>query len=157
MGHDDGNPVDRHIGRRLRSKREQRMLSLADCAAQLEMTSVNLAGCEAGRRRMQPGEMLKAARVLDVPVVYFFEGGDRPAAVDGKQAAIKRFLGMPGAQELAETFAAIENSAARDLIVSFASSVLQRETSGIDPGGASSAASTAQPSRGPRPTALGAN
>jgi transcriptional regulator with XRE-family HTH domain len=154
--HDDGNPVDRHIGRRLQSKREQRMLSLADCAAQLEMTSAHLAGCEAGRQRLQPGEMLRAARVLDVPVVYFFEGGERPAAVDDRHAAIARFLGMPGAQELAATFAAIESSAARDMIVSFASSILERETSGLDSSGSSSAASSAKAGREPPSAALAA-
>ncbi len=152
-----GNPVDRHIGQRLQGKRQRQMLSLDDCAAQLDMTPTRLADCEAGRRRLQPGEMLRAARLLDVPIVYFFEGGDRAVMADEKTDAVSRFLAMPGAQELASTFAKIESSASREMIVSFAALIMQRENTGQDGSGASSPKLTAQPGREPRPRFRAAN
>ena len=158
LGNDSkGNPVDRHIGQRLQRKREQQMLSLDHCAALLEMTSARLADCESGRRRLQPGEMLKAARLLDVPIVYFFEGGDRAVAVGDQADSISRFLATPGALELAATFARIESSAAREMILSFASLILQREGTGSDASGASSPKPAAQPAREPRPVTFVAN
>ncbi|MGL4439038.1 MAG: helix-turn-helix domain-containing protein [Bosea sp. (in: a-proteobacteria)] len=67
------NPIDCHIGSRLRQRRSQLGLSLAALAADMSMTPDELATNEEGARRLDATELERAGACLDVPVTYFFQ------------------------------------------------------------------------------------
>lgn len=66
------NPIDRHIGDRLRQRRSELGLSLARLAADLALTPDELALIEEGTTRLDAVALERAAARLDVPAGYFF-------------------------------------------------------------------------------------
>lgn len=66
------NPIDRHIGARLRQRRSRLGLSLTAFAADLGLTPDELAAIEEGARRLDGAGLQHAAVRLDVPATYFF-------------------------------------------------------------------------------------
>ena len=67
------NPIDRHIGDRLRQRRSELGLSLARLAADLMMTPDMLALIEEGDERLDALALQRAVLRLDVSVAYFFQ------------------------------------------------------------------------------------
>lgn len=67
------NPIDRHIGDRLRQRRSELGLSLTRSAADLALTPDALALIEQGRTRLDAVLLERAAKRLGVTAVYFFQ------------------------------------------------------------------------------------
>jgi DNA-binding XRE family transcriptional regulator len=67
------NPIDRHIGKRLRQRRSELGLSLARMASDLALTPDALALIEEGATRLDAMTLERAAARLDVPAAYFFQ------------------------------------------------------------------------------------
>lgn len=66
------NPIDRHIGHRLRQRRSELGLPLTGLAADLALTPDALASIEQGATRLDAVALERAAARLDVPAAYFF-------------------------------------------------------------------------------------
>jgi transcriptional regulator with XRE-family HTH domain len=66
------NPIDRHIGHRLRQRRSELGLSLARMAADLALAPDALALIEQGATRLDAVALERAVKRLDVPAAYFF-------------------------------------------------------------------------------------
>jgi hypothetical protein len=66
------NPIDRHIGHRLRQRRSELGLPLTGLAADLALTPDALALIEQGATRLDAVALERAVKRLDVPAAYFF-------------------------------------------------------------------------------------
>lgn len=78
------NPIDRHMGLRLRQRRTQIGMSLAILAADLALTSDALAAIEEGAERLDGAALKRAAALLDVPGHYFFQAYSPSENATGK-------------------------------------------------------------------------
>jgi transcriptional regulator with XRE-family HTH domain len=70
------NPIDRHVGARLRLRRVQNGLSQEKLGDALGITFQQIQKYEKGTNRIGASRLQLAAKILDVPVNYFFEGAD---------------------------------------------------------------------------------
>ena len=78
--------VDRHVGLRVRQRRQLLGLSQTKLADALNVTFQQVQKYERGSNRIDAGRLHQLSRVLDVPVSYFFEAlesGDTPAIGTG--------------------------------------------------------------------------
>ena len=85
----DGNPdpVDVHVGGRLRLRRTLIGMSKEQLAAALNITFQQVQKYERGANRVGSSRLFQLSRVLDVPVSYFFEEMSADTAMRAKQAA----------------------------------------------------------------------
>lgn len=70
------NPIDIHVGSRLRKQRVMLGMSQASLAEAFGLTFQQVQKYESGMNRMGSSRLQQAASILGVPVSYFFEGGD---------------------------------------------------------------------------------
>lgn len=67
------NPIDMHVGARLRQRRTLLGMSQERLADSLGITFQQVQKYERGANRVGSSRLFDVARVLDVPVAYFFE------------------------------------------------------------------------------------
>lgn len=70
------NPVDVHVGRRVRIRRVLCGLSQTALADQLGLTFQQLQKYESGANRISASRLWQIAQILDVPISWFFMGID---------------------------------------------------------------------------------
>ncbi len=70
----DDQVVDAHVGNRVRMRRVELGMSQHELANLIGITFQQLQKNERGVNRLSASRMYEAARILDVPVGYFFEG-----------------------------------------------------------------------------------
>ena len=92
-----GRALDRHLGRRLASRRRELGLSAADLDRALSGPPGSTARYESGSRSLGAAQLFTLSLVLKVPVLYFFEDVPAPPAPASLPAAInvddaERFL-----------------------------------------------------------------
>jgi transcriptional regulator with XRE-family HTH domain len=85
------NPVDRHVGARVRMRRIHIGLSQEKLGEALGITFQQIQKYEKGANRIGASRLQHAAKVLGVPVNYFFDG----APIDGHDAAGFADAGAP--------------------------------------------------------------
>jgi transcriptional regulator with XRE-family HTH domain len=84
------NPIDVHVGARIRLRRSLLGMTQGTVAARLGITFQQLQKYERGLNRVSSSRLYDLCRVLDVQVVYFFDGIDgkvanqSPAKLQGK-------------------------------------------------------------------------
>jgi transcriptional regulator with XRE-family HTH domain len=76
------NPVDKHVGSRIRTRRLLVGLSQEKLGEGLGITFQQIQKYEKGTNRISASRLQQASRVLGVPVEYFYEGGPQ---TDGTQ------------------------------------------------------------------------
>jgi transcriptional regulator with XRE-family HTH domain len=94
--------VDRHVGARIRERRIMLGLTQQQLADLIGVTYQQAHKYERGINRVSAGRLFEIARVLSVPVTYFFEGLDEDA---GRQVGPRERMCL----ELARNFAQIPN------------------------------------------------
>jgi len=72
MAYDTSN-VDRHVGAQIEARRSGMRLSRSDLSHMLDYSELEIAAWESGRLRVSASKLFQIARVLKVPVSYFFE------------------------------------------------------------------------------------
>ena len=70
------HPVDIHVGRQMRARRELRGLPQKELARQLGISFQQVQKYESGANRISASKMWQLCEVLDVEPGYFFEGLD---------------------------------------------------------------------------------
>jgi transcriptional regulator with XRE-family HTH domain len=117
----DPNPVDVYVGRRLRFRRMMLGMSQEKLGAELGLTFQQVQKYEKGSNRIGASRLYDIARVLNVPVQFFFEelphGGPSRGFDTAESAAILEFLGSPEGNALVTNFAAIRDPATRRRIL----------------------------------------
>src|SRR5262245_45497918 len=81
------NPVDIHVGQRIRLRRTLLGMSQEKLGEALGLTFQQVQKYERGANRVGSSRLFQLSRVLDVPVSYFFEEMSAETAQRAKQAA----------------------------------------------------------------------
>lgn len=78
------DPVDIHVGQRLRQAREDAELSQAGLAEELKVASQQVQKYEKAENRISASRLYHAAQALGRPVQWFFEGYRCPVEASPK-------------------------------------------------------------------------
>ncbi|SOD99239.1 helix-turn-helix domain-containing protein [Caenispirillum bisanense] len=86
----EGHPLDRHVGRRVRLRRTLLGLTQQELGEQIGVTFQQIQKYERGTNRISASRLWEIARVLKVPVSFFFEDfrEDDDAAHETEENAI---------------------------------------------------------------------
>jgi transcriptional regulator with XRE-family HTH domain len=102
------NPIDIHVGSRMRMRRMALGMSQEKLAKALGLTFQQVQKYEKGANRMGSSRLQQAADVLGVAAAFFFEGaGGRPHQSDGgaqSSAYIDDFVASEEGRRLAKAF-----------------------------------------------------
>jgi transcriptional regulator with XRE-family HTH domain len=109
------NPVDRHVGFRIRDLRKRLRISQERLAEELGLTFQQVQKYEKGSNRVSASKLYEIARALKVQVGYFFEGLADPATdaaygvAEPEQAAFVHDLAStPEAAEIARLLSGLK-------------------------------------------------
>ncbi len=78
------DPIDIHVGMRVRARRKQFGMSQSKLGEALNITFQQVQKNEKGTNRIGSSRLYQLSKVLDVPISYFFD--DMPAEISGKRA-----------------------------------------------------------------------
>jgi transcriptional regulator with XRE-family HTH domain len=119
------NPIDKHVGSRVRMRRLMLDLSQTDVADALGLTFQQVQKYEKGTNRIGASRLQHISQILQVPVPFFFEGA--PAASAGPIAEapadapsptyVRDFLATSDGLALVKAFVGIEDGKLRRAIV----------------------------------------
>jgi len=70
------DPIDVHVGQRVRARRKMLGFSQTQLGHELGVTFQQVQKYERGTNRIGSSRLFKMASTLDVPVAYFFEGAE---------------------------------------------------------------------------------
>lgn len=108
--------VDVHVGQVIRRRRRQLGFHQSVLADALDVTPQQIQKYETAQSRITASALFEIARVMKVPVAYFFAEIDQlefQAFNDEIEANVSAFLKSSDGQELALVFPQIEDSAVR--------------------------------------------
>ncbi len=71
------NPVDIHVGSRLRLRRMMLGMTQNTLAKALDLSFQQIQKYERGTNRMGSSRLYQLSRILDVPIAYFFDGAPK--------------------------------------------------------------------------------
>ncbi|HEX7799284.1 MAG TPA: helix-turn-helix transcriptional regulator, partial [Asticcacaulis sp.] len=77
------NPVDLHVGARVRMRRKFLGMSQEGLAETIDLTFQQVQKYERGSNRISASKLWEIAKALKAPVAYFFEGYGENEAVEG--------------------------------------------------------------------------
>ena len=78
------HPIDRHVGKRIKSRRLIRGLTQEELAAAVYLSFQQVQKYERGANRVSAGRLYELSKALSVPIQYFFDDfEDENAAGDG--------------------------------------------------------------------------
>jgi transcriptional regulator with XRE-family HTH domain len=117
------NPIDKHVGARLRMRRLMVGMSQSRLGEALSVTFQQIQKYEKGANRIGASRLQQLARVLEVPPAFFFEGapaGDVGAATfaePSSNAYVVDFLSTSEGLQLNRSFALIRDPKVRKRIL----------------------------------------
>ena len=116
---DPAHPVDLYVGARLRIRRKVMGLSQTQVADALGITFQQIQKYERGSNRISASKLYDAAKLLQAPVSYFFEGLDETdGGHDGGFAQrMTQLVSTPEGLELAGLFPHLEDRRLRRRVV----------------------------------------
>jgi transcriptional regulator with XRE-family HTH domain len=127
----DSDPVDKHVGSRVRMRRKMLNMSQVELADGLGITFQQVQKYENGSNRITASRLQEAARILQVPVPFFFECAPGRLSPDEKSKAfpayVNEFVSSSDGLRLIKAFIRIHNAELRRRIVH-----LVREIAGDD-------------------------
>jgi transcriptional regulator with XRE-family HTH domain len=116
------NPVDKHVGARVRSRRILMGMSQEKLGSSLGLTFQQVQKYEKGTNRIGASRLQNIAKTLSVPVSYFFEGAPLDGAAAGfadteQTNYVADILSTPEGISLAKAFMRINDPRVRRKIV----------------------------------------
>lgn len=133
------NPIDRHVGSRVRMRRVMLGLSQEKLGEALGLTFQQVQKYEKGTNRIGASRLQQISRTLDVPPAFFFEGapsfeaiansesGHMRVAEDSNAPYVADFLATAEGLHLNLAFARIHDPKIRKRIVDLVSSLASEE------------------------------
>jgi len=117
--------IDKHVGNRVRARREKRGMSQRVLAEMLGITYQQIQKLEDGRNRIGAGRLQQISHILEVPVAFFFERAPhvgRKRALDKQKEVpiptyMSKFFVSPDGLALAKAFMLISDTQLRRIIV----------------------------------------
>jgi transcriptional regulator with XRE-family HTH domain len=117
------NPIDKHVGSRVRMRRKMLSMSQTKLGDALGVSFQQIQKYEKGTSRISAGRLQHTAHVLQVPVTFLFEGAQSvPGALQVKGAApspayVSDFLATSEGLALTKAFMQIKDKKLRRRIV----------------------------------------
>lgn len=118
------NPVDIHVGNRVRLRRVLLGYSQERLGEALDLTFQQVQKYEKGTNRISASRLFEIAKILEVPVQFFFEGIADGALSDGNtgpqadtQTTMMNFLNSAEGLQLTKAFMEISDQAVRRRII----------------------------------------
>jgi transcriptional regulator with XRE-family HTH domain len=108
------NPVDLHVGARVRMRRKFLGMSQEGLAETIDLTFQQVQKYERGANRISASKLYEISKALKAPVAYFFEGYGESEGLAGfseseSEQFVHGFLMTTEGIELAEAFPRIRN------------------------------------------------
>jgi transcriptional regulator with XRE-family HTH domain len=117
-GDEGPHAIDRHVGLRIRMRRQELKLSQEKLAQELGLTFQQVQKYERGANRVSASKLWEISRTLRVTPSYFYESLD--AAADdlggGLPPAFREFLLTSEGQELVRTLPTVRESVRRKIL-----------------------------------------
>lgn len=112
------DPVDRHIGARIRMRRIQIGLSQERLAEAIGLTFQQVQKYEKAQNRVGGSRLGQIARALEVEVGFFYEGAPQPGQPPGiaQDPAMEDFMASRDGLIIAKAFVAIPDPQVRRII-----------------------------------------
>ena len=134
------NPIDRHVGSRVRMRRVLIGMSQEKLGEALGLTFQQVQKYEKGTNRIGASRLQQIANILQVPVSFFFEGapdlGDMPAAGGMGEAPspsyVSDFLATSDGLALTKAFMRISDAKLRRRIVDLVEHIAGKTPDGVD-------------------------
>jgi transcriptional regulator with XRE-family HTH domain len=117
------NPIDKHVGSRVRLRRMMLSMSQEKLGTALGLTFQQVQKYEKGTNRIGASRLQQMSQILQVPVSFFFEGAPGPSASpDGvadapSPAYVSDFLATSEGLALTKAFSRIKDVKLRRRIV----------------------------------------
>src|SRR5437667_2528796 len=117
------NPIDKHVGSRVRMRRMMLAMSQEKLGDALGLTFQQVQKYEKGTNRIGASRLQQISHILQVPVAFFFEGApNSPGHSDGmgeapSPAYVSDFLATSDGLALTKAFMRIKDSKLRRRIV----------------------------------------
>ena len=118
------NPIDKHVGSRVRMRRMMLGMSQEKLGDALELTFQQVQKYEKGTNRIGASRLQQISNILQVPVAFFFEGaphveGSPPQSTEDvpSPAYVSDFLATSDGLSLTKAFMRISDSKLRRRIV----------------------------------------
>lgn len=122
------DPVDVHVGARIRLRRTMMGISQEKLGDGLGVTFQQVQKYEKGANRVGASRMQQISNVLDVPVSYFFEEAPDGGASDAETSELASFIASAEGLRINRAFASIKNPAARKKLAALISAVAGLES-----------------------------
>jgi transcriptional regulator with XRE-family HTH domain len=121
------DPVDIHVGRRLRMRRKDLGYSQQALADALGLTFQQVQKYEGGSNRISASKLQATAMFLKTPIGFFFEGLDDPQGTDTTAAELANemsaFWSTPGGPDLARAYVGIGSAGMRKHLLDLAKAI----------------------------------
>lgn len=129
------NPIDIHVGRRVRQRRKTLGVTQEKLAEDLGLTFQQVQKYERGANRVSASKLYEIARSLRTGIGYFFEGLADPAtahenpgvAEPSSEQFVTEFLMTPEGLELAELFPRIKRARVRRRVLDLVRSMAEED------------------------------
>lgn len=111
--------IDIHVGARLRLRRSLLDMSQSELGEKLGVTFQQVQKYERGTNRMGASRLFHAARIMEVPVQYFFEGLDEEgdSSIGSDSETLYDFIASPDGLALAVAFADVKDQTVRRRLI----------------------------------------
>ena len=117
----DQNPIDRHVGSRVRMRRILAGMSQEKLGEALSLTFQQVQKYEKGTNRIGASRLQQISKILQAPPSFFFEGAPtgEPGAVPGfaESSEVVDFLSTVEGLHLNKAFASIKDAKIRKKVV----------------------------------------
>jgi transcriptional regulator with XRE-family HTH domain len=128
MDHDHApNPVDRHVGLRMRMRRKELGMSQERLAEAVGLTFQQIQKYERAANRISASKLWELSRALKTDVGYFYEGLAEMEAESLPQQSIHDFLLAPDGMELVTQFPRIGNPRLRRRVLDLVRALSETE------------------------------
>jgi transcriptional regulator with XRE-family HTH domain len=127
------NPIDRHVGARVRMRRMLASVSQEKLGEALGLTFQQIQKYEKGSNRISASRLQQIAKMLDVPVSFFFDGaptGDMPSggfSDAASSAYVSDFLATSEGVQLTKAFVRIKSVRVRRRIVDLVEALAEED------------------------------
>jgi transcriptional regulator with XRE-family HTH domain len=126
------NPIDKHVGSRVRMRRMMLAMSQEKLGDALGLTFQQVQKYEKGTNRIGASRLQQISQILQVPVEFFFEGAPNLGGGNGMQDAptatyVSDFLATSEGLSLTKAFTRIKDAKLRRRIVDLVEEIAGRE------------------------------
>jgi transcriptional regulator with XRE-family HTH domain len=125
------NPIDIQVGNRVRIRRMLIGMSQERLGDLLGLTFQQIQKYEKGVNRIGAGRLFEMARILNVPVDFFYEGVNahtgQPGTAEGESAPVMEFVSSGEGLQLSLAFMKIKDTKVRKRVLDLVKSLAEEE------------------------------